>query len=85
MLSGLPRLKPKPSWPRPKAELRDLRQTSVAIVVSFLKLIQRQKVAGNASLAADLKQFLDDHYLHDEHEYAAAARCVVDDPATFGV
>ncbi len=28
---------------------------------------------------------LDDHYLHDEHEYAAAARCVVDDPATFGV
>ncbi len=68
-----------------RRRLRDLRQASVAKVVGFLKFIQEQRVAGNSSLVADLEQFLSKHYLQEQHEHAAVARCVVNDPTAFGL
>ena len=68
-----------------RRRLRDLRQSSILKVVDFLRVIDAQREAGKHDLAADLEEFLTEHYLQDEHEYAAVARCVVNDPVAFGV
>ncbi len=68
-----------------RKRLRDLRRAKVAVIIDFLRAIRMQKEGGNAAVAADLERLLDGHYLRDEHEHAAVARCVVNDPAAFGV
>jgi len=61
------------------------RKTKIAAVVAYLKLIGGLEAKGQIAASVDFLKLLERFYLSDACEYAGAARCVLRDPAAFGV
>jgi hypothetical protein len=54
-------------------------------VIGLLKIIRKQEEERNLRAARDFRDYLQQWFLGDDCEHAAAARAVVEDPAVFGM
>ncbi len=68
-----------------RRRLRDQRRRKVAAVIDLLKIIRKQEEERNLRAATDFRDYLQQWFLADSCEHAAAARAVLADPAVFGM